>query len=168
VNSISEQLRYEYPEELVPRGLRPIEHSAQLSWQGAGGAISAGCTGAKSTAGAAELQLIEDLQYEAYFLTVYDLVSLHVSGNFVSGAGFSGQFSRFVFVWVSHRWIRCGLMCCLSDLSVGSGERAPDIDVDFEHERREEVLQYIFRTLWSRASGMTVAVISYRTAIGNS
>jgi len=69
-----DELRYEYPEELVPRGLRPIEHLANLTWQGAAQRYVEGVPERVRQLVRHELSLIEELQYEAYFLTVYDLV----------------------------------------------------------------------------------------------
>ena len=156
------QLRYEYPEELVPSGMTAKEHLTRLTWQGARWRYPGGINRDVSQRIEHELALIGELHYEAYFLTVWDLV----------------QFAR-----------RCGILCqgrgsaansvvcyCLGVTSIDparmdllferfvSRERgeAPDIDVDFEHERREEVLQYIYQKYGRQRVGMTAEVITYR------
>src|SRR6202044_3620399 len=109
-----------------------------------------------------ELQLIAELHYEAYFLTVWDLVKFARSHDILcQGRGSAAN----------------SVVCyCLGVTSVDpdridvlferfvSKERdeAPDIDVDFEHERREEVLQYLYGKYGQERAGMTAEVISYR------
>ena len=157
-----DQLRYEYPEELVPQGLRPIEHLANLTWQGAAQRYPRGVPERVRQLVRHELQLIEDLQYEAYFLTVYDMVRFaRERGILCQGRGSAAN----------------SVVCfCLGVTSVDpdridvlferfvSRERneAPDIDVDFEHERREEVLQYLFARYGRERAAMTGAVITWR------
>jgi error-prone DNA polymerase len=158
-----DELKYEYPEELAPEGMRPIEYLKQLAWRGAKKRYPQGVPPKVQKLLAHELRLIEELHYEAYFLTVFDLV----------------RFAR-------HRGILCqgrgsaanSVVCfCLGVTSVDperidvlferfvSRERneAPDIDVDFEHERREEVLQYLYEKYGRERAGMTATVIAYRT-----
>lgn len=156
-----DQLRYEYPEELVPPGLRPIDHLANLTWQ----AQQSGIRGMPERIRELvrhELRLIEDLQYEAYFLTVFDMVRFaRDRGILCQGRGSAAN----------------SVVCfCLGVTSVDpdridvlferfvSRERneAPDIDVDFEHERREEVLQYLFERYGRERAAMTAAVITWR------
>jgi len=157
-----DELRYEYPEELCPPGTTPIEHLTRLAWRGAGKRYPGGIPEKVRRLIEHELVLIEDLRYEAYFLTVWDLV----------------RFAR-------HRGILCqgrgsaanSVVCfCLGVTSVDpegmdvlferfvSRERneAPDIDIDFEHERREEVLQYVYEKYGRERAGLTAEVITYR------
>ncbi|MEY3176667.1 MAG: Error-prone polymerase, partial [Planctomycetota bacterium] len=157
-----DQLRYEYPEELVPRGLRPIDHLANLTWQGAAQRYPRGVPERVRQLVRHELQLIEELGYEAYFLTVYDMVRFaRERGILCQGRGSAAN----------------SVVCfCLGVTSVDpdridvlferfvSRERneAPDIDVDFEHERREEVLQYLFERYGRERAAMTAAVITWR------
>ena len=157
-----DQLRYEYPEELVPRGLRPIDHLANLTWQGAAQRYPRGMPERIRELVRHELRLIEDLQYEAYFLTVCDMVRFaRDRGILCQGRGSAAN----------------SVVCfCLGVTSVDpdridvlferfvSRERneAPDIDVDFEHERREEVLQYLFERYGRERAAMTAAVITWR------
>jgi len=157
-----DQLRYEYPEELAPAGKTPIQHLTQLTWQGAkqryGERLPAKVRGLIEH----ELRLIEELHYEAYFLTVWDLVRFARDREILCQGRGSAANSAVCF--------------CLGVTSVDpahsevlferfvSRERdeAPDIDVDFEHERREEVLQYIYDKYGRERAGMTAEAITYR------
>jgi error-prone DNA polymerase len=157
-----EELRYEYPEELVPKGVTPIQHLSRLTWDGSRDRYPKGVPDKVRDLIVHELTLIEDLHYEAYFLTVYDLVRFaRERGILCQGRGSAAN----------------SVVCyCLGVTSVDpsridvlferfvSRERneAPDIDVDFEHERREEVLQYLFERYGRDRAGMTAAVITYR------
>jgi error-prone DNA polymerase len=158
-----DDLRYDYPRELAPEGKTPIQFLKELAWRGAKKRYPAGVPQKIIDLLRHEIGLIEELHYEAYFLTVWDLV----------------RFAR-------HRGILCqgrgsaanSVVCyCLGVTSVDpnrldllferfiSKERneAPDIDVDFEHQRREEVLQYIYAKYGRHRAGMTATVITYRT-----
>ena len=158
-----DDLRYEYPVELAPDGQKPIEFLKRLAWKGAKKRYPGGVPEKVIQLLKHEVELIEDLQYEAYFLTVWDLVRFARSqGILCQGRGSAAN----------------SIVCyCLGVTSVDpnrldllferfiSRERneAPDIDVDFEHQRREEVLQYIYEKYGRHRAGMTATVIRYRT-----
>lgn len=157
-----DELRYEYPEELVPNDVSPIKYLTSLAMNGAKERYPNGVPAKVSDLIRHELRLIEELRYEAYFLTVYDLV----------------RFARDRRILCQGRGSAANsVVCyCLGVTSVDpsridvlferfiSRERneAPDIDIDFEHERREEVLQYLFERYGRDRAGMTGAVITYR------
>jgi error-prone DNA polymerase len=157
-----DELRYEYPEELAPPGLTPIQHLRQLTWQGAEERYPAGISDRIRQLLEHELNLIEELRYEPYFLTVWDLVRFARSrGILCQGRGSAAN----------------SVVCfCLGVTAVDperinvlferfiSRERdeAPDIDVDFEHERREEVLQYVYDKYGRERAGLTAVTITYR------
>ncbi len=157
-----DELRYEYPEEIVPDGVTPIDHLTSLTWRGAKLRYPDGVPQKVRDLIQHELTLIEELHYEAYFLTVYDLVRFARERKILCQGRGSAANSVVCF--------------CLGVTSVDpsridvlferfvSRERneAPDIDVDFEHERREEVLQYLFERYGRDRAGMTGAVITYR------
>jgi error-prone DNA polymerase len=158
-----DELKYEYPEELAPLGLTPQEYLNQLTWEGAANRYPAGIPEKVLRLLQYELQLIEELQYEAYFLTVWDLVRFARSrGILCQGRGSAAN---------------SAVCYCLGVTSVDpdradllferfiSKERneAPDIDIDFEHERREEVLQYLYEKYGRERAGMTGVVITYRS-----
>ncbi|MCL4139610.1 UNVERIFIED_CONTAM: hypothetical protein GTU68_039607, partial [Idotea baltica] len=156
-------LRYEYPEELAPAGLTPIEHLRQLTDKGANKRYPAGVPAKVELQIQHELKLIDELRYEAYFLTVWDLVRFARSQNILCQGRGSAANSAVCY--------------CLGVTSVDpattdllferfiSKERdeAPDIDVDFEHERREEVLQYLYNKYGRHRAGLAATVVTYRT-----
>ncbi len=165
-----DSLRYEYPEELAPDGQPAHEYLRDLTWQGARWRYPQGVPSRVCQLVQHELQLIEDLHYEAYFLTVWDLVRFARSrGILCQGRGSAAN---------------SAVCYCLGITAVDpdrtdvlferfiSHERneAPDIDVDFEHERREEVLQYLYDKYGRDRAGMTAEVITYqlRSAIRDS
>lgn len=157
-----DELRYEYPEELVPAGTTPIQHLTNLTWTGAAMRYPGGVPDKVRDLILHELTLIREMRYEAYFLTVYDLVRFARERDILCQGRGSAANSVVCF--------------CLGVTSVDpnridvlferfiSRERneAPDIDVDFEHERREEVLQYLFEKYGRDRAGMTAEVITYR------
>jgi error-prone DNA polymerase len=157
-----DELRYEYPEELCPAGQTPLSWLIHLTWAGARERYPAGLPDKIRQLIEHELELIEDLKYEAYFLTVWDLVRFARSRGILCQGRGSAANSAVCF--------------CLGVTSVDpdridvlferfiSRERgeAPDIDVDFEHERREEVLQYLYEKYGRERAGMTAEVITYR------
>ena len=109
-----------------------------------------------------ELQLIEELHYEAYFLTVWDLVRFARSrGILCQGRGSAANSAVCYCLGITA--VDPERMDLLFERFV-SRERneAPDIDVDFEHERREEVLQYLYQKYGRERAGMTAEVITYR------
>ena len=149
-----DQLRYEYPEELVPQGITASNHLAALTWQGARWRYPQRIEH--------ELALIGELHYETYFLTVWDLVQFaRRHGILCQGRGSAAN--SVVCYCLGITSIDPARMDLLFERFV-SRERgeAPDIDVDFEHERREEVLQYIYQKYGRERVGMTAEVITYR------
>lgn len=157
-----EELRYEYPEELAPAGQTPIEYLKHLTWHGAAVRYPQGVPDNVRETIEHELQLIEELHYEAYFLTVWDLVRFARSREILCQGRGSAANSAVCY--------------CLGITSVDpkridllferfiSRERdeAPDIDVDFEHERREEVLQYLYEKYGRDRAGIAAVTTTYR------
>jgi error-prone DNA polymerase len=157
-----EELRYEYPEELSPPGQTPMEYLRRLVWEQAQQRYPRGIPEKVRRLLQHELALIEELKYEAYFLTVWDLV----------------QFARSCQILCQGRGsaANSAVCYCLGITSVDpdridtlferfiSRERnePPDIDVDFEHHRREEVLQYLYRKYGRERAGLAAAVITYQ------
>ncbi|MCA9038450.1 MAG: PHP domain-containing protein, partial [Planctomycetaceae bacterium] len=157
-----DELRYEYPEELVPTGTTPIQHLTNLTWRGARLRYPDGVPGKVRDLIIHELTLIQELQYEAYFLTVYDLVRFaRERGILCQGRGSAAN--SVVCFCIGVTSVDPSRIDVLFERFI-SRERneAPDIDVDFEHERREEVLQYLFERYGRDRAGMTAAVITYR------
>jgi error-prone DNA polymerase len=161
------ELKYEYPIELAPPGQTPLEYLTQLTWAGAARRYPYGLPEKVREQIENELQLIGDLHYEPYFLTVWDLVRFARSRNILCQGRGSAANSVVCF--------------CLEVTSVNPTEidllferfisrernEVPDIDIDFEHERREEVLQYLYEKYGRERAGLAATVITYcsRSAI---
>jgi error-prone DNA polymerase len=157
-----DELRYDYPEELCPAGLTPGEYLAQLTWAGAKRRYPTGIPDKVRRLIEHELTLIGELHYEAYFLTVWDLVRFARSRDILcQGRGSAANSAVCYCLGVTA--VDPDRIDVLFERFV-SKERneAPDIDVDFEHERREEVLQYIYDKYGRERAGMTAEVITYR------
>jgi error-prone DNA polymerase len=162
-----DELRYEYPTELAPEGQTPLEYLTQLTWQGAAERYPGGVPEKITKQIEYELALIGELHYESYFLTVWDLVRFARSRNILcQGRGSAANSVACFCLGVT------SVDPATSDLLFErfvSRERneAPDIDVDFEHERREEVLQYVYEKYGRERAGLAATVITYcsRSAI---
>ena len=139
-----DELRYEYPEELCPAGNTPLQYLTRLTWVGARRRYPAGIPDKVRGLIEHELQLIAELRYEAYFLTVWDLVRF-ARGRDILCQGRGSAANSAVCYCLGVTSVDPERIDVLFERFV-SKERneAPDIDVDFEHERREEVLQYLY------------------------
>ena len=158
-----DELRYEYPQELAPPGMTPLEYLKRLTWQGAQQRYPGGVPEKVLQLLKHELQLIEELRYEAYFLTVWDLVQFARSrGILCQGRGSAANSAVCYCLGITA--VDPDRVDLLFERFI-SKERneAPDIDVDFEHERREEVLQYLYQKYGRERAGIAAAVITYRT-----
>ncbi|MBI3837243.1 MAG: error-prone DNA polymerase, partial [Planctomycetia bacterium] len=157
-----DELRYEYPEELAPPGETPLAYLTRLTWSGARKRYGQGIPDKVRLLVEHELKLIAELHYEAYFLTVFDMVRFaRRRGILCQGRGSAANSAVCYCLGVTA--VDPDRMDLLFERFV-SRERneAPDIDVDFEHERREEVLQYLYDKYGRERAGMTAEVITYR------
>ncbi|MBI1238638.1 MAG: DNA polymerase III subunit alpha [Alphaproteobacteria bacterium] len=157
-----DELRYEYPEEVVAPGETPQQTLVRLTWEGARGRFPDGVPEKIRTTIAYELDLIEHLQYAPYFLTVYDLVRFaRGRGILCQGRGSAANSAVCFALGVTS--VDPTKIDLLFERFV-SAERGepPDIDVDFEHERREEVIQYIYEKYGRHRAGIAATVITYR------
>jgi error-prone DNA polymerase len=157
-----DELRYDYPEELSPPGETPLAYLARLTWAGARERYPSGIPDKVRALVEHELALIADLHYEAYFLTVYDMVRFARSRDILCQGRGSAANSAVCFC-LGVTAVDPDRLDVLFERFV-SRERneAPDIDIDFEHERREEVLQYLYDKYGRERAGMTAEVITYR------
>lgn len=156
------ELRYEYPAELVPNNTTAMEHLRHLVEKGIAFRFPEGLSDTIQQIIDKELSLIEELDYPFYFLTIHDVVMFAKSQQILyQGRGSAAN----------------SVVCyCLEITSVDprqidvlferfiSKERdePPDIDVDFEHERREEVIQYIYQKYGRERTAIAATVITYR------
>jgi error-prone DNA polymerase len=162
-----DELRYEYPREIVPEGYTPaswlrtlVERGAERRW---------GSTPTRNAMPAYvrtlvehELALISELAYEPYFLTVHDIVDFARSrGILCQGRGSAANSAVCYCLGITE--VDPSRMSMLFERFI-SRERnePPDIDVDFEHERREEVIQYVYQKYGRHRAALAATVISYR------
>ena len=157
-----DELAYEYPDDTFDDGLAPQDLLKKLTWEGAADRYPDGVPSKVEKTISHELELIDELSYAPYFLTVYDIVRFARSQDILCQGRGSAANSAVCF--------------CLGITSVDpskidllferfiSTERnePPDIDVDFEHERREEVIQYIYNKYGRHRAGLAATVIRYR------
>jgi error-prone DNA polymerase len=188
-----DELRYEYPEEPVPEGMTPQQRLAELTWQGAterfsqspsppfrgereGPAKGEGEDGLPYSdcdlSGIPdkvrnliehELQLIERLDYARYFLTVHDIVRFaRRRGILCQGRGSAAN--SVVCYCLGITAVDPARIDVLFERFISAARNEPpDIDVDFEHERREEVIQYVYEKYGRDRAGLAATVICYRS-----
>ncbi|MEM1186701.1 MAG: error-prone DNA polymerase [Planctomycetota bacterium] len=157
-----DELRYEYPDELSPDGRTPLEWLHELTWEGVRGRYPEGVPEKVAGMLRHELTLIEKLRYEAYFLTVWDLVRFARSkGILCQGRGSAANSAVCYCLGVTSVDPAKSELLFERFISEERGE-PPDIDVDFEHERREEVLQYLYSKYGRERAGLAATVISYQ------
>ena len=161
------ELRYEYPDEIVPAGLTPAQWLRHLTEEGARqrfppSQFPQGMPAKVRQQIEHELSLIADLQYEPYFLTVYDIVAFARSrGILCQGRGSAANSAVCYCLGITE--VDPSRMSMLFERFI-SKERnePPDIDVDFEHQRREEVIQYLYTKYGRERAALTAALIRYR------
>jgi error-prone DNA polymerase len=157
-----DELRYEYPDELVPQGVTPTAYLRQETYIGAHRRFPAGIPHKVQQQIEHELGLIADLKYEPYFLTVYDIVRFaRNQGILCQGRGSAANSAVCYCLGVTE--VDPARSNMLFERFV-SKERAdvPDIDVDYEHNRREEVIQYIYAKYTRTRAALAAAVTTYR------
>lgn len=157
------QLKYEYPNEVTPSGISALDHLKTLTYAGAKERFPDGIPVTVSKLLDNEFTLISELKYEKYFLTCHDIVNFaRAKGILCQGRGAAAN---------------SAVCYCLGITAVDptridllfarfvSRERnePPDIDIDFEHERRGEVMEYIYNRFGRERAGLGCAVITYRT-----
>lgn len=157
-----DELRYQYPSEVVPEGETPASHLRRLTYEGAGRRWSRGMPAKVQEQIEHELKLIADLKYEHYFLTVADIVTFARSQQILC-QGRGSAANSVVCYCLGVTEVDPARMSVLFERFI-SKERnePPDIDIDFEHERREEVIQYLYRKYGRDRAALTATVISYR------
>ncbi|CAA7621411.1 error-prone DNA polymerase [Magnetospirillum sp. UT-4] len=158
-----DELRYEYPAEAEEGGRSPQQRLEDYTRAGAAGRYPAGVPAKVEAALAHELALIAQLAYAPYFLTVHDIVGFARSqGILCQGRGSAANSAVCYCLGITN--VDPAVFDLLFERFI-SAERGepPDIDVDFEHERREEVIQYIYARYGRDRAGLTATVIHYRS-----
>ena len=158
------ELRYEYPEEICPPGLDPQAWLEKLTWEGAGRRYPSGTPESVHDTLTRELALIGKMNLATYFLTIKDIVDFARNQNppiLCQGRG-SAANSAVCYV-LEITAVDPAKHALLFDRFISEDRKEPpDIDVDFEHERREEVIQYIYRRYGRHRAGLCATVIHYR------
>jgi len=156
------ELRYEYPKELVPPNYSAQQYLLELVTIGAQQRWPSGTSKNVQQLLDKELRIIEELQYEYYFLTVYDIVQFARSENILcQGRGSAANSAVCFCLFITE--VDPDKSTLLFERFISKErDEPPDIDVDFEHERREEVIQFIYRKYGRQRAALTATVISYR------
>ena len=157
-----DELRYQYPDEVVPADETPASFLRRLTYEGAGRRWPAGMSAKVQTQIEHELELICELRYEHYFLTVADIVIFARSRRILC-QGRGSAANSVVCYCLGVTEVDPARMSVLFERFI-SKERnePPDIDIDFEHERREEVMQYLYEKYGRERAALTATVVSYR------
>jgi error-prone DNA polymerase len=157
-----DEIRYEYPQELVPEAETPTSHLRTLTYRGLARRYPQGAPEAVVKTVEHELKLIAELNYEPFFLTVNDIVEFARSAKILcQGRGSAANSSVCYCLGITE--VDPDRMSVLFERFI-SKERnePPDIDVDFEHQRREEVIQYIYGKYGRERAAITAVVITYQ------
>lgn len=156
-----DELRYQYPDEVVPEGHTPASYLRQATYEGAGRRWPQGITAKVQAQIEHELELICDLHYEHYFLTVFDIVSFARSQHILC-QGRGSAANSVVCYCLGVTEVDPDRMSTLFERFI-SRERnePPDIDIDFEHQRREEVIQYLYTKYGRDRAALAAIAVTY-------
>ena len=158
------QLRYEYPHELVPKGQTAATWLRQMTEEGALRRWPKGVPDKARALIERELSLISELNYESYFLTVHDIVRFARSKDILcQGRGSAANSTVCFALGITELNPAVSNMLFERFMSKERNE-PPDIDVDFEHDRREEVLQYVFQRYGRGRAAITAVASTYHGA----
>jgi error-prone DNA polymerase len=157
-----EEIKYQYPLETVPAGLTPRQALRRFTIEGARKRYPEGVPWRVRKQLVRELDLISDCAYEMYFLTVHDIVAF-ARGEKILCQGRGSAANSAVCYCLAITAVDPSRSDLLFERFISRERKEPpDIDVDFEHERREEVIQYIYRKYGRERSAITAVVASYR------
>ena len=160
-----DELQYEYPDEILPDGMSPQEFLEAETWQGAKSRYPSGLPDSVRNALEKELALIGKLDLARYFLTIKDIVDFARTGVdppiLCQGRGSAANSAVCYVLGITS--VDPAKHALLFDRFISEERKEPpDIDVDFEHERREEVIQYLYRKYGRHRAGLCATVIHYR------
>jgi error-prone DNA polymerase len=159
-----DELRYEYPEETCPKELEPQDYLEELTWEGAARRYPDGLPQAVRETLERELALIGKLDLARYFLTIKDIVDFaRAQDPPILCQGRGSAANSAVCYCLEITAVDPARHALLFDRFISEERKEPpDIDVDFEHERREEVIQYIYQRYGRQRAGLCATVIHYR------
>jgi len=158
-----DELRYEYPHELVPAGTTAASHLRTLTEQGMHWRWPHSVPAKVLALVEHELELISELSYEAYFLTVHDIVQFARRKHILCQGRGSAANSAVCFCLGITEVDPARMEVLMERFISKERNEPPDIDVDFEHERREEVIQYIYEKYSRERAALAATVITYRS-----
>ncbi|KAF0164574.1 MAG: error-prone DNA polymerase [Rhodocyclaceae bacterium] len=158
-----DELRYEYPDEVVPAGETPDSWLRRLTAEGLSKRYPAGVPDKVLAQVEHELRLIAEMAYAPYFLTVHDIVAwARGQGILCQGRGSAANSAVCYAIGITEvDPVRASML--FERFVSKERNEPPDIDVDFEHQRREEVIQYIYAKYGRERAALAATVISYRT-----
>jgi len=162
INFSLDDLRYEYPNELVPDGETAGAYLRKLTEEGICRRWPTGVPAKVRALVEHELKLIAELKYESYFLTVQDIVAFARSQHILCQGRGSAANSAVCFCLGITEVDPDRMQVLVERFISKERNEPPDIDVDFEHERREEVIQYIYAKYGRERAALAATVISYR------
>lgn len=157
-----DELQHDYPQELVPESLSATQHLRNLTLQGASERWPQGVPPKVMAQIEHELKVIEELHYEHYFLTVEDIVRFARERRILcQGRGSAANSAVCYSLFITE--VDPSQSALLFERFISKErDEPPDIDVDFEHERREEVIQYLYQKYTRKRAALTATVITYR------
>jgi len=158
-----DELRYEYPDEIVPPGETSSSHLRNLTEAGARERYPGGLPPQVRAQIEKELVLIAEKRYEAFFLTVHDIVRYARSQDILCQGRGSAANSAVCYCLGITAVNPTDTTLLFERFISRERDEAPDIDVDFEHERREEVIQYVYKKYGLHRTALAAALASYRT-----
>ena len=156
------ELRYQYPQEVVPEGQTPSQYLRHLTQQGMAIRWPQGAPAHIAETIDKELTLIEEMRYEYFFLTVYDIVQFAKSQNILYQGRGSAANSVVCYCLFITEISPENINVLFERFISKERNEPPDIDVDFENARREEVIQYIYQKYGRERAALAATVITYR------
>ncbi len=157
-----DQLKYNYPDEPIPKGKTAEQHLRDIVWQGAAWRYDGVIPDKVHKALEKELSLIAKMKIAHYFLTVHDIVSFAKGQNILCQGRGSAANSAVCYVLDITAVDPMQIDLLFERFISEERKEPPDIDVDFEHERREEVIQNIYQRYGSHRAALAATVICYR------
>jgi error-prone DNA polymerase len=157
-----DQLKYNYPEEPMPKGKTAQQHLHDIAWEGAARRYGDVIPDKVRETLEKELALIAKMEIAPYFLTVHDIVSFAKSQNILCQGRGSAANSAVCYVLGITAVDPMQIDLLFERFISEERKEPPDIDVDFEHERREEVIQNVYKRYGRHRAALTATVICYR------
>ncbi len=156
------ELKYEYPSELIPQGISPSKYLRDLVEKGKKIRFKDGISETHQAVLNKELKLIEEMAYEHFFITIYDIVQFaKKEGILYQGRGSAAN--SIVCYCLEITAVHPDKIQVLFERFISKERKEPpDIDVDFEHQRREEIFQYIYKKYGHNHTAITATVVTYR------